>query len=205
NAAAPGTITPQSHTYDEEGTYAGTITVTDTAEGQFDSKLFSVIVADADLTPGAPVALVAHTGVALPPSTVVGTFTDANLGAPHADGDFLTTIDWGDGSPATTGTVVNTGPGAFSVEGGHTFAKPGAYTTKISVQDDGGETTLVTGSAAVTDLPVTGSTRDFKTIEGQDTGTFELATFEYPNTLATVADVNAQLAVGGWGDGSPSV
>jgi hypothetical protein len=204
-AKAPGTITPQNHTYGEEGVYTGTITVTDTADGQFDSKLFSVNVADADLTAGAPVALVAHTGVALPLATVVGTFTDSNLGAPNADGDFLATIDWGDGSPATTGTVVATGPGAFSVEGGHTYAKPGAYTTNISVRDDGGETTLVTGSAAVTDLPVTGSTGNFKTIEGQGTGTFVLATFEDPNTLATVADVKAELAVGGWGDGTPKV
>ena len=32
-----------------------------------------------------------------------------------------------------------------------------------------------------------------------------LATFDDPNTLATVADVNATLAVGGWGDGTPTV
>ena len=31
-----------------------------------------------------------------------------------------------------------------------------------------------------------------------------LLTFIDPNTLATVADVNAQLAVGGWGDGTPT-
>ena len=31
-----------------------------------------------------------------------------------------------------------------------------------------------------------------------------LATFNDPNTLATVADVNATLAVGGWGDGTPT-
>ena len=31
-----------------------------------------------------------------------------------------------------------------------------------------------------------------------------LATFTDPNTLATVADVNATLAVGGWGDGTPT-
>ncbi len=205
NAAAPGTITPQTHIYAEEGFHAGTITVTDTADGQFDSKLFSVIVADANLTAGAPIALVANSGVSLPPATVVGTFTDANPGAPNADGDFSATIDWGDGSPAITGIVVATGAGAFSVEGGHSYAKPGAYTTKISVQDDGGETTLLTGSATITDLGVTGSTRNFTTIEGQATGTFVLATFEDPNTLATVADVKAQLAVGGWGDGSPLV
>jgi hypothetical protein len=199
-----GSLGSQSHTYTEEGNFNASVTVTDFASGT-QSQTFQVNVADADLTAGAPIALTAHTGVALPPATVVGMFTDANLGAPNTDGDFLATIDWGDGSPATTGTVVATGLGAFSVEGGHTYAKPGAYTTNISVQDDGGETTLVTGSAAVTDLPVTGSTRDFKTIEGQDTGTFVLATFEDPNTLATVADVKAELAVNGWGDGSPSV
>ncbi|WP_422926635.1 PKD domain-containing protein [Singulisphaera sp. PoT] len=203
NVTAPGTIPPKAHTYVEEGFYAGTITVTDTSNGQFDSKLFSIVTADADLTAGVPVALVANTGVALPAATVVGRFTDANLSAPDPDGDFLTTIDWGDGSPLTTGIVVQTGPGAFEIEGGHSYAKPGNYATKISVHDDGGETVLVTGTAAITDLPVTGSTLSFKTIEGQPTGTFALATFEDPNTLATVADVKAELAVNGWGDGTP--
>ena len=32
-----------------------------------------------------------------------------------------------------------------------------------------------------------------------------LATFEDPNTLATVADVHAELAIGGWGDTTPTV
>ena len=32
-----------------------------------------------------------------------------------------------------------------------------------------------------------------------------LATFTDPNTLATVADVNATLAIGGWGDTTPTV
>ena len=44
----------------------------------------------------------------------------------------------------------------------------------------------------------------FTAVEGQNTGLFVLATFTDPNTLATVADVNAELAVGGWGDGTPT-
>ena len=46
---------------------------------------------------------------------------------------------------------------------------------------------------------------DFTAIEGQNTGTFVLATYTDPNTLATVANENATLAVGGWGDGTPTV
>ena len=51
---------------------------------------------------------------------------------------------------------------------------------------------------------VTGSTANFTATEGKNTGLFVLATFTDPNTLATVADVNATLAVGGWGDGTPT-
>jgi hypothetical protein len=51
---------------------------------------------------------------------------------------------------------------------------------------------------------VTGATQNFTAVEGQSTGLFVLATFTDPNTLATVADLSAVLAVGGWGDGKPT-
>ncbi len=51
---------------------------------------------------------------------------------------------------------------------------------------------------------MTGSTKNFTAVEGQNTGPFVLATFTDPNTLATVADVTATLAIGGWGDGTPT-
>ena len=115
-------------------------------------------------------------------------------------------IDWGDGSPTSLGTITPAGGVGtpFVVSGGHTYAKPGAFTTIISVVDDGGSTVTLTGSATVTDLAVTGATRNFTAVEGKNTGLFVLATFTDPNTLATVADVNAELAVGGWGDGTPA-
>ena len=81
--------------------------------------------------------------------------------------------------------------GAFNVEGTHIYAKPGRFATTINVTDVGGSAVTLTGTATVTDLAVTGSTGNFTAVEGQNTGTFVLATFTDPNTLATVADVNA--------------
>jgi large repetitive protein len=191
-----------AHTYTEEGTYQYTVTVT-SVDGAATIVAGSAIIADAALTAGAPTLLTAHTGVALPSSTVVGTFTDANTFATTAD--FTGTIGWGDGSPPSTAVFVATAtPGLFDVEGGHTYAKAGVYTTLITVHDDGGSQVVITGSSTVTDLPVTGATNSFTSTEGQSTGTFALATFTDPNTLATVANVNATLAIGGWGDGTPT-
>jgi Bacterial Ig-like domain len=198
-----GSLGSQSHTYTEEGKFNASVTVTDFASGT-QTQTFQVNVGDADLTAGAPVSLTSDTGVALPNSTVVGTFTDANTFATTAD--YTGTIDWGDGSPLSTAVFVATAtPGVFDVEGGHIYATHGVYTTLITVHDDGGSQVVITGSATVTDLPVTGSTQNFTAVEGQNTGPFVLATFTDPNTLATVADVNATLAVGGWGDGTPAV
>ena len=166
------------------------------------------IIADAPLTAGTPPLEPAeNTGV--PFTVVVGTFTDANPTAPISD--FTATIDWGDGSPNSVGTI--TQPGgvgtAFDVTGSHTYAKPGEYFTTITVTDDGGSVVIIPGSVTVTDLPiipgpVTGFVHNFTAVEGQDTGTIVLATFADPNTLATVADVTAFLPVDGWGDGTPS-
>ncbi len=107
-----------AHTYTEEGTYAYTVTVTD-VDGAAAIVAGSAVIADASLTAGTTPVLVPNTGVPLPGTTVVGTFTDANTFATTAD--FRTNIDWGDGSPTSTGTVVATAtPGVFDVEGGHT-------------------------------------------------------------------------------------
>ena len=155
-ATSPSSPTSRSR-ITEEGIFALTITVTDSdlsTPGGVPTTAqttATVTVHDADLTAGAAVALLPNTGVALPSSTVVGSFTDANPAAPVSD--FTAVIDWGDGSPTSLGTI--TQPGGvgtpFFVSGGHIYAKPGAFTTIINVVDDGGETVTLTGSATVTD------------------------------------------------------
>ena len=87
----------------DEGTYQIQVVVTKTVSTGTVTATGSsqLVVADAALTAGAAVALSPHTGVALPTSTIVGTFTDANATAPATD--FTATIDWGDGTAPTSG------------------------------------------------------------------------------------------------------
>jgi hypothetical protein len=203
--AAQYTVNTPAFTLPEEGTYQVTVAVSDsdTPSPLTVSGAAYAVIADAALTAGTAVALTPSTGVALPASTVVGTFTDANTAAPATD--FTATIAWGDGSPTSLGTIVATSTaGQFNVEAGHTYARPGTFPIHINVLDEGGSTTTLTGTATVTDQAVTGATRSFTAVEGQSTGLFVLATYTDPNTLATVANENAQLAVGGWGDGTPT-
>ena len=208
--AAQFTVNAPAITLPEEGTYQVVVSVSDSDGGGGGGGLITVsaastaVIADAPLTtPPVGVTQNVNTGVVLGFGLSVGTFTDANLAAPTTD--FTTTIDWGDGSPNSIGLVSNLGQpaGTFVVYGTHTYAKPGSYFVTTNVLDDGGSTTTLYATFNVTDLKVTGSTKSFTAVEGQNTGTFVLATFEDPNTLATLSDVKAELAIGGWGDGFP--
>ena len=199
---SPGGVTwaiTASHTYADMGTYAYTVSVTDDG-GSATTISGSASIGDADLTAGATMAQSGNTGTFLS-GYGVGSFMDANPLAPASD--FTGVVDWGDGSPNSVAQFVNVVPGAFNVYGSHIYGKPGVYDVTTNVIDGGGKTTTLTGTFTITDLPVTGSTKSFTATEGVNTGRFTLATFTDPNMLATVADVNAQLAVGGWGDGTP--
>jgi predicted alpha-1,2-mannosidase len=48
---------------------------------------------------------------------------------------YKATVDWGDGSPATTGTTALSSRGVYSVSGSHTYAKPGYYQAGVTVSD----------------------------------------------------------------------
>ena len=155
------TVGAPAITLPEEGTYQVAVSVVDTAGATpiTTTGTSTATIADAPLTAGPATLLTSNTGVALATGTVVGSFTDANPTAPISD--FTATIDWGDGSPNSIGTI--TQPGGvgtpFDVTGGHTYAKSGSYITTIIVQDVGGSTVTIFGTATVTDLAVTGATQ----------------------------------------------
>ena len=71
-------------------------------------------------------------------SVAVATFTDAAFTSPTT-GDFTATINWGDGTAASTGTVIAENGGLFAVDGAHTYAAEGSFTIGVTVADTNNE------------------------------------------------------------------
>ena len=83
----------------------------------------------------------------------VATFDDDNAAATPAD--FTATIDWGDGSSVTTGTIGQSS-GAFVVIGQHTYTDEGSFTVTVTIADvsPGTGTATATDTATVTEADV---------------------------------------------------
>jgi uncharacterized repeat protein (TIGR01451 family) len=175
-----------THTYEEEGTYAVSVAVSDVG-GAVTTAPASLVVADAPLT-GTGRSFVS----ANPVSAVVATFTDADPNGTVAD--YTATIDWGDGSPASAGTVA---PGAsgFSVSGSHTYggAGPFSFTVKTHICDAGGACTDTTGTLKVTYM--TGLAYGVRATVGVLTVPPFSSTGQVANSLASTTPQRCGLAV----------
>jgi hypothetical protein len=73
-------------------------------------------------------------------SGTVATFTDTDPNDSAAN--ITATIGWGDAS-TSPGTVTQTGPGHFTVSGGHTYGASGRYTITVIITDPAGNTATV--------------------------------------------------------------
>ncbi|MGW9027670.1 GH92 family glycosyl hydrolase [Streptomyces sp. NPDC055722] len=58
---------------------------------------------------------------------------------------YQATINWGDGSPATAGTLDLSSRGVYSVSGSHTYDKPGYYQASVTVSDGAGQGSTTVG------------------------------------------------------------
>ena len=141
--AASGTgsfLVTGSHTYDE-GTYLVVVQVVD-SDASAVSFTVPVTVSDqplaATFVPGTLRGKTFRNGV-------LATFTDPS---PESLSNYSATIDWGDGTPSTAGTVASTGGTGFSVSGGHTYRRRGTHTLTVTVVDGGGSLVTVTGTIA---------------------------------------------------------
>jgi len=153
SSSSTGTIVPAgsgnylvsgSHTYGEEAASRPiTVTINDTTDGASGIVTGSAAIADAPLT-GSPsnVAFLP----AVPFTARVATFTDADPGGTASD--YTATIDWGDATPMTAGTITANGTG-FSVTGSHTYTLAGNYTITVTIHDAGGAQTIVTSMAGL--------------------------------------------------------
>ena len=133
-------------------------------------------------------------------SGAVATFTDDNPDATTAD--FTATIDWGDGSPVTAGSI-GASSAAFVVLGTHTYADEGTFTVTVTISDvsPGTGTATATDSALVTEADsLSGTPTSFSAPPGVSFTT-TVATFTDTLTSSVASDFTALID---WGDATTS-
>ena len=159
SAATTGTVTEA-----DDGTFAVTGTHYYADEGFYQVHVVlqsGSATSDASSTAtvaDAPLSATGNDGLASRPTVsglAVATFTDGNLAAPASD--FTATIDWGDGTAASAGTVVARGEGAFAVTGSHGYSSYGPRTVTVSIVDVGGSKATATSHIMVYGLATGGS------------------------------------------------
>jgi len=116
-----------SHTYADNGTYTVTLTVTDTRGASS-----APVTTTATIANGPPVVAAGpdQTVAVGSPVTLHATFSDGGSDAPWAYA-----IDWGDGSPQTTGSTTSQ---ASAIEATHAYAASGTRTVRVTVTDKDG-------------------------------------------------------------------
>lgn len=183
-----------SHTYAAATQDVITVTVVDALPG----SASTVAIGTATIGVSTQVSLVSATErVALGPNTVVAHITDGN----HADtaGGFTATIDWGDGSPTTVGTITGSN-GVFSVEGGHTYADEGNFTVTANV--------VRTSDATVSSDNQTVVVNDSDSLTAHGTALIAPAGQAFTHEVATFSDTDLAALAGefvatiDWGDGT---
>jgi len=135
-----------AHTYEEAGTYNGSVNYEDDCGTH--KVPFRAEVADAPLSASGE-ALSGTAGVKL--TGTVAKFTDANPDGKVSD--YTASIDWGDES-TSTGTIKAAEGGGFLVSGSHTYAAVGNYKITVTIKDVGGSEAVASSTAKITGPPV---------------------------------------------------
>jgi len=130
----------------------------------------------------------------------VATFEDDNAAATPAD--FTATIDWGDGTATTPGTIASSSA-AFVVIGQHTYTDEGSFTVTVTISDvsPGTGTATATDTASVAESDsLSGTPVTFTALAGTSFTT-TVANFTDTFTGNTVSDFTATID---WGDATVS-
>jgi cyanophycinase-like exopeptidase len=180
-------------TYAEEGSYPISVTIND-SDGNQTTATATAAVGDAALTSslGYPISVTA--GQAFNGS--LGEFNDANTSAPASD--FTVSVNWGDGSASSAGTVTASGgSGGFIIGGSHTYTTAGTYDVTATVTDVGGSQTTVSTTANVTSGLTPGSSAMVSFVEG-NAATVQVATFTDGDGNTNPSNYSASI---NWGNG----
>jgi hypothetical protein len=177
-----------SHAYNASGTYITTVTVRD--RGGPATTYVGGVPVTTHRIPVAPVtataARVAVAGAALrAQGATVGAVEDQDTGpvlvASFQDtggalplDSYAATIDWGDGTATTEGTLtaLGTSPAGttFVVRGRHTYGAPGTFPIAVTITSADGAAALAHGSAFVAGPPATVGTLTGRLDPRSDTG-----------------------------------
>jgi PKD repeat protein len=198
------------HSYVEEGTYTVTVTVKHDALAAVTSNSLTITIADQQIT----TPVVTTPGNILEGSSTtanfnIATFTDpAGVGV-ETVGDFTATINWGDGTTLSTGTVVSDGAGNYHVTApAHTYAEEGTYTITVTVKHD-----LLAAVSGTASTPITVSDQQITTpvaanlpANGQEGAALgpitSIATFTDPAGVGLETPAGDFTATINWGDGT---
>ena len=143
-AAGGGFAVVGSHLYAED-TPAAAISVTIYDVGGAHATAASMArVADGPLN-------LSSAGFNVPPggslnNSVLATFTDQGGAEPL--NSYTATIDWGDGTSSTRGSLSQSG-NLLQISGSHSYAAPGTYAVRVSLGDEGGAAAATSTQASV--------------------------------------------------------
>jgi hypothetical protein len=129
-----------------------------------------------------------------------GSFTDPGVLDTHT-----ATIDWGDGSAVTNGTISETN-GSGTIVASHRYADNGTYTLHLSVKDKDGATTSQTATATISNVaPTATASANQNEIRGI-AFVLQVGTFSDPGFTPSYGGSQETFAPNttiDWGDGSP--
>ncbi|MEV1328433.1 GH92 family glycosyl hydrolase [Micromonospora costi] len=105
---------------------------------------------------------------------------------------YRATIDWGDGSPVTEGTLTLSSRAVYSVSGAHTYDTPGYHQASVTVTDGTGQGSVTVG-VDVAYAPASGLTAAFDTVcvgdEGVRAANCDAKSWAYSRAALTAAGV----------------
>jgi 5-hydroxyisourate hydrolase-like protein (transthyretin family) len=119
--------------------------------------------------------------------------------------DYSATIDWGDGSSSSSGTVVANGNGGFDVQGSHNYAEEspsGGYMVKVTItdKDTPGNTATASSTANIADAAVSSQCA----VSSMSPQAFAGPTATFTDTDPNGSNPPDYSATIDWGDGSSS-
>lgn len=134
-------------------------------------------------------------------NTTVATFVDTDALARTTH--YAASINWGDGSTPTTGTIIRNPtsplPTAFAVTGTHTYANPGTYPLVVDIASGQGNRVQLRGLAVITNGPLRAFGRKVTTTAAKLKNGI-VATFKDDAPVSPVL-YSAKIS---WGDGTHS-